>query len=500
MKKVSPGDPLKIYAADWNKIVDTVNRTPQGVKSPTSRSGIGHGVIRVKNDTTDPFPVFTAVQITGHYPEPNYTTNGSTTASITNDPLDYYTATLPTTQGAAYAITQEPIPAGAIGKAMVYGITPARFIDSTVSPFAEPSVDEATLGQMVGAQTGSARVLAAPTSALWGMLMLGCGGGGSAETREYQPWDVIFHEGVLYMVVPEWTLDAPFPDEGYPEGADKPTPEFSRPLSDLVNPDFVVVINGVRCHYLSDLYLVFLDTNAMPYNFTHVYACMNDTGHWGIGIATAAVTQTPVCILIATLTRNQVGGVTAINQVRHGSLFSKWTEIGPYYVENLTSGEITRYSDPPIGRAEGTEMARRSFWKMATYISAGENQTLIAESENLSYGPLTFPSVQPALPYGSYVWRYEMFHSAAYNGITIATRTTPVLNVETAQYAKFVDVPFVDRIQVVYPESPLDQGSVSSVGGTVTILAPEIPVATTVDEIFKTESVDTVQGTLIAEV
>lgn len=175
MRKVKPGDPLAIRAEDWNQLAEAAEYVArQRQEGKGQRLGLGNGIIRVVNYEDKPLPIYTVVTLKWRSKEvPNY---DDETADV---PIDtYYQGKLPTWKDAPYAVLQEPLEPGQIGRAMVYGITPVRL--SGIGPFAEPIVDPNAAGMLRRGDSGSARVLCdqEPDSA-WGIVLLGGGGGGS---------------------------------------------------------------------------------------------------------------------------------------------------------------------------------------------------------------------------------------------------------------------------------------------------------------------------------
>lgn len=174
MGKVTQGAPLKIPAKDWNSFIDAAayvaDRQRQEQGGPL-KEGLSNGVIRVMNATEDTLPIYTAVALRGRNKEvPDYDVEG------TEVPTDvYFNASLEITETRPYAVLQEPLEPGAIGKARVMGVTPVRFTGEAETAFAAPNAK----GRMVASESGSARILCAPAEADgWGIVMLGGGGGG----------------------------------------------------------------------------------------------------------------------------------------------------------------------------------------------------------------------------------------------------------------------------------------------------------------------------------
>ena len=183
MKKVRPGEPFKVSAADWNQIADAVRfvaeqqNKAQGGIIP---AGMHEGLIRVHNATKAALPIYTVVALEGRTPSvPDY---DYSTTSVPTEP--YFKCSSNITEVSPYAVLQEPLGIDEVGKARVFGVTPVRFSDPPGSgPFAAPCIGS-DAGRMAAGETGSARILCAPGSNHWGIVMLGGGGGGGGGTSD----------------------------------------------------------------------------------------------------------------------------------------------------------------------------------------------------------------------------------------------------------------------------------------------------------------------------
>jgi hypothetical protein len=178
MKKVRPGDPLAISAATWNDVLDAA-----ALAKGSKRTGAGipdclePGIVRVKNATDDDLDRFAALAVgsgIGVTPEKNE-------LAFQNEPAVLFG--LVWAGGGAWAVLQEPIPAGKIGRAMLFGVTPAQVdVVDDEHEFAEPVVDNVA-GAIRSAASGTARILWSPgrTGLQWCLLHVGAGSGAAAD-------------------------------------------------------------------------------------------------------------------------------------------------------------------------------------------------------------------------------------------------------------------------------------------------------------------------------
>jgi hypothetical protein len=151
--KVSSGQPLKIPAAAFNAFVEAANahQNSQHAQSSDARSTpVAVGMISVRNDTGAPRDRFTIVGI------------DSPVISPTDNPLswqDHLVFLGASAQTEAhknrYGILQEPLAAGAIGRALVSGVSIARiFVKDVVHDHARIAA-----GTLETAQSGSAQII-----------------------------------------------------------------------------------------------------------------------------------------------------------------------------------------------------------------------------------------------------------------------------------------------------------------------------------------------------
>ena len=174
MNKVRPGDPVAISAATWNEMLDAA-----ALAKETKRRGAGIpdgldvGIVRVRNETDEDLDRFAALSVgsgIGVTPEKNE-------LAFQNEPAvlcgEIYGGDGP------WVVLQEPVPAGRIGRAMLFGVTPAQVdVADDGHEFAEPVVDNVA-GAIRSAASGTTRILwkKGGTGLQWCLLHVGAGSG-----------------------------------------------------------------------------------------------------------------------------------------------------------------------------------------------------------------------------------------------------------------------------------------------------------------------------------
>ena len=178
MNKVRPGDPVAISAATWNDVLDAAalakgsRRTGAGIPD-----GLEPGIVRVKNATDEDLDRFAALSVAhgiGVAPDKNV-------LAFQNEPAVLFGRIW--SGDGAWVVLQEPIPAGRIGRAMLFGVTPAQVdVADDGHEFAEPIVDNVA-GAIRSAASGTARILwkKGGTGLQWCLLHVGAGSGAAAE-------------------------------------------------------------------------------------------------------------------------------------------------------------------------------------------------------------------------------------------------------------------------------------------------------------------------------
>lgn len=170
LKPVSPGQPLRISAGDYNAMLDVARdfkqrRTAQ--QSAPMGAALPPGVILVRNASANHCDILDVLAIDAPLILP--TDNlARWRAAVTFDGV-----APDTTTAGRFVILQEPIAAGAIGRAMVIGVTPVNLDVTDEADTCADTVDGLTTSLKTGA-TGGARILwkEAGTGPQRGVVML----------------------------------------------------------------------------------------------------------------------------------------------------------------------------------------------------------------------------------------------------------------------------------------------------------------------------------------
>ena len=178
MNKVRPGDPVVISAAVWNDVLDAAALAKRTKRTgPGIPDGLDVGIVRVKNTTDEDLDRFAALGISfgiGVTAEKNE-------LAFQNEP--------PVLFGGVYegdgpwVVLMEPLPAGKIGRGMLFGVTPAQVdIADEEHAFAEPVQNNAA-GALQSCASGTARILRKPgkTGLQWCILHVGAGSGAAGD-------------------------------------------------------------------------------------------------------------------------------------------------------------------------------------------------------------------------------------------------------------------------------------------------------------------------------
>jgi len=183
MEKVRSGEKVVIRAATWNAFVDAANFTQsmrQNQLGGGLKSGLGFGIVPLKNCEERDYGRFSALVLTGICvtPDTNEDEFLSCHAVFNGNRMTEER------EGRPYAVLLEPIAAGQIGRAMVMGITPAKVtVNDSEDSYAVPKPGSST-GEMESSTTGVARILwkGSGAGSQWCLLQLG--GAGSGEGGE----------------------------------------------------------------------------------------------------------------------------------------------------------------------------------------------------------------------------------------------------------------------------------------------------------------------------
>ena len=127
MEKVRSGEAVNIKASTWNAFVDAANWIKEAKQNSLGagvRSGIGGGIVPIKNMEESAYPRFSALVITGVAVSPS----ANEDEFVSCPPVFEGQKMIAEREGMPYAVLLEPIEAGGIGRAMLLGLTPAKVI------------------------------------------------------------------------------------------------------------------------------------------------------------------------------------------------------------------------------------------------------------------------------------------------------------------------------------------------------------------------------------
>jgi hypothetical protein len=161
LRKVRPGDPLRIPARAYNAFVDAALETKRrqqdrrgGELWDGGRSFIGGGVVAVRNDSGADLDRYHVLAVG----EPLFLPDDDGPEKSFQNRLAFK-GIKPTdaTRPGSFAIAREPIPQGEVGLCVVHGVTPARvLIEDEEHAFADVAPDETVLAS---AGTGGTVIL-----------------------------------------------------------------------------------------------------------------------------------------------------------------------------------------------------------------------------------------------------------------------------------------------------------------------------------------------------
>lgn len=184
MEKVRSGEAVNIKAATWNAFVDAANWVKEAKQNTLGggiRSGIGGGIVPMKNMEETAYPRFSALVITGVAVSPSANEDEfvSCPTVFEGQKMTSERENMP------YAILLEPVEPREIARAMLLGLTPAKvLIQSADDQYAVPKPNSES-GELQSSETGVARILwkAGGSGTQWCVLQLGGAGGGRADER-----------------------------------------------------------------------------------------------------------------------------------------------------------------------------------------------------------------------------------------------------------------------------------------------------------------------------
>jgi hypothetical protein len=178
LRRVRPGEPVKIPAAAWNRMIEEVVPRPRFVGSDEAWPHVNHRV-RMKNFTTGPLDRWGVLQIDGMLETPTGVTGPA------EDSFQSYPGVVGVVPGLAsaaaqraYVVSVEPIAAGEIGQGAIAGVVQARMVvRCTGHRHARPvtnqvayleSCDVGPFRQLWRGATGTAGA-----TGVWSLLMFG---------------------------------------------------------------------------------------------------------------------------------------------------------------------------------------------------------------------------------------------------------------------------------------------------------------------------------------
>ncbi len=184
MEKVRQGEQVVIKASTWNGFVDAANWVKEAKQNSLGvgiKSGIGGGIVPMKNMEETAYPRFSALVITGVAVSPSANEDEFVSCPTVFEGQKMTTER----EDMPYAILLEPIEPGEIGRAMLLGLTPAKVsIKSAEDQYAVPKANSED-GALESSETGVARILwkAGGSGLQWCVLQLGGAGGGKPDEK-----------------------------------------------------------------------------------------------------------------------------------------------------------------------------------------------------------------------------------------------------------------------------------------------------------------------------
>jgi hypothetical protein len=121
-RKVRPGQPLRITAKAWNRVLDTVSTRPEFVGEEGAYGRINH-VIQIKNTTSSAVPKWGVLLITGVVNDPSV--GEASLAQYQDIPILKGSTPSESTAG-KFVVAVEPIAAGKIGRAAIDGVVQCK--------------------------------------------------------------------------------------------------------------------------------------------------------------------------------------------------------------------------------------------------------------------------------------------------------------------------------------------------------------------------------------
>jgi len=172
MRKVKPGDPLVIRAADWNRFVDAalfVKGVGQGTAGQWGRALADRDVMPVRNASGGDLDRFAVLGIDGMVIGP-----GDNPDEFKGRPAFSGVVPAAGSHEGRFVILQGPLAAGAIGLGLVAGASPVKVdVQDAAHRFAE--IGDGQAGHLVSGEAGSAVILwkESGTGVKWAVVRLG---------------------------------------------------------------------------------------------------------------------------------------------------------------------------------------------------------------------------------------------------------------------------------------------------------------------------------------
>lgn len=121
-RKVRPGQPLRITAKAWNRVLDSVATQPEFLGGGGAYGRTNH-VVQIKNTTGSTVPKWGVLAITGIANDP--TAGAASLVQFQEMPI-LEGSTPTTTTGGKFVVAVEPIAAGKFGRAAIDGVVQVK--------------------------------------------------------------------------------------------------------------------------------------------------------------------------------------------------------------------------------------------------------------------------------------------------------------------------------------------------------------------------------------
>ena len=157
LRHVRPGEPVKVAAAAWNKIIEEVKFHPRAV-GETSDFPRTNFTVRMKNYTTGPLDRWGVLQIDSLLETPTGVTGPDVDTFQSWPGVVGVVPGLGSAETKSYVVAVEPIPAGEIGQGAINGVVQSRVqMKCTGHQYAKPKTNE--IGYMESADSGPFRIM-----------------------------------------------------------------------------------------------------------------------------------------------------------------------------------------------------------------------------------------------------------------------------------------------------------------------------------------------------